>query len=119
EHLRAPASGNLDHNAAAVGGITAALDPAAALQPVQDAGHRGGMEPRAPGQGARADRAMPADEVKTPQVCGLEVKARAHAVVELRELRAQIAQAVLDLPVQPAAARWARPAVRWYRFHML
>ena len=58
------------------------------------------------------DRAVPADEVKASQVCGLEVKARANAVVELRELRAKVAQGVLDLPVQPSAVRWSRPLGR-------
>ena len=116
---RASASDNLDRHAAAVGRAAAALDPAAALEPVEDAGHRCGMQPGAPGQGARTDRAMPADEVKTLQVCGLEVKPRANAVAELRELRAKVAQGVLDLPVQPAAVRWHRPPGRWFRFHML
>jgi hypothetical protein len=97
--------GNLDHNAATVSGVTAALDPAAALKPVEDAGHRGGMQSGAPGQRARADRPMSVDEIKTPQVGGLEVKARAHAVVELRELRAKVTQGALDLPVQPAPVR--------------
>jgi len=39
------AAGRLDDDAAAVGGVAAALDPAAAFEPVEDAGQGGGVEP--------------------------------------------------------------------------
>jgi hypothetical protein len=92
EDLRAPAAGHLDGDAAAVGGVAAAVDPAAAFEPVEDAGHGGGVQPGSPGQGAGAERAVPGDEVKAFQVGGLEVEARADAVVEQRQLGAQAAQ---------------------------
>ena len=57
---------------------------AAALEPVEDAGQGGGVQPGAAGQGAGAERAVPGDEVQAFQVGGLEVQARADAVVEQR-----------------------------------
>ena len=77
---------------ATVGGVAAAVDPAAAFEPVEDSGHGGGVQPGAPGQCARAERAVPADEVKAFQVGGLEVEACADAVVEQGQLGAQVAQ---------------------------
>jgi hypothetical protein len=105
EDLRAAASGRLDDDAAAVGRVTAAIDPAAAFEPVQDAGHRGGVQPGAAGQGARAERAVPGDEVKALQVGVLEVEAGADAVVEQRQLGAQLPQRLLDRAAQPSAVR--------------
>jgi hypothetical protein len=45
EHLCAPAAHRLDDDAAAVGGVALARDPAAAFEPVDDAGHGGGWSP--------------------------------------------------------------------------
>ena len=105
EDLRSAAPGRLDDDAAAVGGVTAAIDPAAAFEPVEDAGHGGGVQPGAPGQGARAERAVPGDEVKALQVSGLEIEACADAVVEQRQLGAQVPQRLLDRAVQPSVLR--------------
>src|SRR5580692_3458595 len=88
EDLRSAASGRLDYDAAAVGGVTAAFDTAAAFEPVEDAGHGGGVQPGATGQGARAERTVAPDEVKALQVSVLEIEARADAVVEQRQLGA-------------------------------
>jgi hypothetical protein len=92
EHLRAPAAGRLDHDAAAVRRVAAAVDPASAFEPVQDAGHGRRVQPGAPRQGARAERAVPGDEVKALQVGVLEIEARADAVVEQGQLGAQVTQ---------------------------
>src|SRR6185312_979503 len=70
QDLRAAAPGRLDDDAAAVGGVAAAFDPAAAFEPVEDAGQGGGVEPGAAGQGARAEGAVLGDEVKAFQVGG-------------------------------------------------
>ena len=92
QDLRAAATSRLDDDTAAVGGVAAAFDPAAAFEPVQDAGQGGGVQPGVTGQGARAERAVPGDEVKALQVGGLEVEAGADAVVEQRQLGAQVSQ---------------------------
>src|SRR5690349_8435113 len=92
QDLRSAAAGRLDDDAAAVGGVAAAFDPAAAFEAVEDAGQGGGVEPGAAGQGARAERAVPGDEVKAFQVGGLELEAGADAVVEQRQLGTQVPQ---------------------------
>ena len=50
------------------------------------------MQPGASGQGARAERAVPVDEIKAVQVDVLEVNARADVMVEKGQLDAQLAQ---------------------------
>ena len=48
EHLRTLAARRPDDDTAALRGVAAAVDPAAAFEPVEDAGHGGGCSPRAP-----------------------------------------------------------------------
>src|ERR1700745_2909567 len=75
QDLCSSAAGRLHDDAAAVGGVAAAFDPAAAFEAVEDAGQGGGVEPGAAGQGARAERGVPGGEIKALQVGGLEVEA--------------------------------------------
>src|SRR2546421_3755822 len=55
-------------DAAAVGGAALADDPAAALEPVEDAGQGGRVQAGAPAEGARADPGVPADLVEALEV---------------------------------------------------
>src|SRR6266568_6428488 len=57
EDLRAAAGRYPQDDTAAVGGVAVAVDPAAAFEPVQDAGQGGGVQSGPLGQGARAERA--------------------------------------------------------------
>ena len=67
-----------------VGGTRVAFpaDPAAALQPVQDAGHRGRVQPGAAGQLAGAERAVPGHQIQAVQVGSLELQPPADLVGE-------------------------------------
>ena len=111
EHLRAPAAHRLDDDAAAVGRVAVARDPAAAFEPVDDAGHGGGVEAGASCQCARAERAVTVDEVKALQVGALEIEVPADAVAEQGQVNAQVAQRLPDRVVQLSPVRRAR-AVR-------
>src|SRR5215471_14257725 len=104
QDVRAAAGYRLEDDAAAVGRIALAQDPAAALEAVDDAGHGGGVEAGQPGQRARAERAVPVDEIKALQVGALEVEMPADALVEQGQLDAQVAQRLPDGPVQRAPA---------------
>jgi hypothetical protein len=57
KQLCAPAGQGTHGDGAAVGRVAAPGHPAAAFQTVEDAGHGGGVQPGASGQGARAERA--------------------------------------------------------------
>ena len=80
EHLCAPAAHRLDDDAAAVGRGAVARDPAAEFEPVDDAGHGGGVEAGASCQCARAERAVTVEEIQAIQVSALEVATPADAV---------------------------------------
>ena len=82
EYLRGPVAQGPEDDAAAVGGVAVAGDPAAAFEPVEDAGHGGGLEDGAPRQHARAERAVAVDEVKALQAGALEVEMVPDLVVE-------------------------------------
>src|SRR5215475_13736341 len=71
-----------DPHRAAVGLVAVARHPAAALQPVEDASDGGGVQPGPPGEGARAEGAVTADEIEAP----------ADLLVEQGQLDAQLAQ---------------------------
>jgi hypothetical protein len=71
-----------DDDGAAVGGVTLADDPAAALEPVQDAGDGGGVQPGVSCQGAGAEGAVTVDELQAVQVGVVEVDVGADVVVE-------------------------------------
>ena len=114
EDLGATAAGGPDQDAAPVGGIAVAVDPAPAFEPVQDAGDGGGMQSRGAGQGARAERAVPVDEVQAFQVGGPQVQAGADAVIEQGQLRAQVAQRLSDPAGEPSPARSRAAIVRCY-----
>jgi hypothetical protein len=48
---------------------------------VEDAGHRGGVQPGAPGQGGRAERTVTVDQIEAVHVDVLEVNLRADLAV--------------------------------------
>ena len=50
------------------------------------------MQPGASCEGARAERAVPVDEIKAVQIDVLEINARADVMVEQGQLDAQLAQ---------------------------
>jgi len=77
-------------------GVAFADDPVAALQAVQDAGDRRGVQAGAFGQGAGAQRAVPVDQVQAVQVDVLQVDTHADVVAEQGQLVVQVAQRVLD-----------------------
>ena len=72
--------------------MAVAFDPAAAFEPVEDAGQGGGVQSGALSQGTRAEGTVPGDQIKAFQVGRLEVEARADAVVEQGQLGTQVAQ---------------------------
>ena len=102
--LRAALPAGPDEHRAAIGGVAFPANPAAALQPVQDAGHRRRVQPGAAGQRARADRLVTGDHVEAVHVGFLEVQVRAHLGVEQGELDAQLAHRLLDRRSLQAAA---------------
>jgi hypothetical protein len=71
-----------DDDGAAVAGVTLASDPAAAFEPVQDAGDGGGVQPGASRQGAGVEGTVAVDELEAVQVGVVEVDVGADVVVE-------------------------------------
>src|SRR6266536_4729884 len=62
QQLRVAVASGVDEDGAAVGRVAAAGDPAAAFEPVEDAGRGGGVQSGASGEGAGAERAVAVDE---------------------------------------------------------
>src|SRR6266498_2299715 len=96
DQLGAAVAQRADDDGAAVVRVALAGDPAAAFEPVEDAGHGGGVQPGASGQGAGAERAVAVDELQAVQVDVFEVSVGADVVVEQRQLHAQLAQRLFD-----------------------
>ena len=106
-----------DDDGAAVGGVTLADDPAAALEPVR----MPVMVAVQPACRARALglRAVTVDELQAVQVGVVEVDVGADVVVEQRQLDAELAQGLLDGAGQlPSTPGFARPAC-WHLLHMI
>jgi hypothetical protein len=95
-------------------GAAVAGHPSAAFEPVDDAGHGGGMQPGASCEGARAERAVPVDEIKAVQIDVLEINARADVMVKQGQLDAQLAQRLLDRGTQPPSAPRRAGVLRYY-----
>src|SRR5215510_4401989 len=103
-----------DGHRAAVGRVAVTCHPAAAFEPVEDAGDGGRVQAGAPGERARADRAVTVDQVQAVEVDVVERNARADVVVQQRQLNGQLAQRLPDRCRQPPPARGG-PVVRsWY-----
>ena len=63
------------------------------------------MQPGASGQGARAERAVPVDQVQAVEVGVPELELGADLMVEQRQLDAELAQRLTDRSGLPAAPR--------------
>src|SRR5215471_2257142 len=114
QHLGAAVAERPDPHRAAVGLVAVTRHPAAAFQPVEDAGDGGRVQPGPPGEGARAERAVAADEVKAVEVHVVQVKTPADVVVEQGQLDAQLAQRLLDRRGQPAPVPRGPVVPRFY-----
>ena len=78
------------------------------------------MQPGPPGEGTRAERAVPADEVEAVEVHVVQLEAPADVVVEQGQLDAQLAQRLLDRRGQPPPVPRALPVLRFcLGFHMI
>jgi hypothetical protein len=92
QKLRVPVAKDPHYDSAAVGRVALAGHPAAALKPVEDAGHGSGVQPGASCKSARAERTVAGDEVEAIEVDVLEIEVCADAMVEQGKLDAQLAQ---------------------------
>jgi tetratricopeptide (TPR) repeat protein len=102
--LRAPGAQRPDEDRAAVGRVACALDPAGALEPIEDAGHGRWVEPRAARQRARAQRSLPGEDVEAVEVDVPDVEAGTDVVVEHGQLDDQLAQRIPDGRREPTPA---------------
>src|SRR5262249_11295372 len=94
--------------------------PAAALEPVEDAGDGGGVQAGVSRQGARAERTTKVDEVEAVEVDVFDLKMCADAMVEQGQLDVQLAQRLLDRDGQtPPTVRTFSRATRCYGTHIV
>ncbi len=101
-----------DDHRATVDRVALARDPAALFEPVEDARHRRGVQPRPSGERARAERTVTGDQIEAIEVDVLEVNARADTQIEEGQLHAQRAQGLLDGGAQAASIAAAAGMVR-------
>jgi hypothetical protein len=81
-----------DKHGPAVGWVALAGHPAAAFEPVEDAGDRGGVETGPSREGAGAERAVTIDQVEAIEVDVPQIELGADQMVKQRQLAAQLTE---------------------------